>query len=212
MMRIPTTMADDEWLFWLKQVSKQRKDKIKKLRRESDRLRSVFGAVLLDEALRNLGIFSYTMHYNEYKKPYLKNEEIYFNISHSGEYVLCGLSTSEIGVDIECIEDIDIQSGCLVFSDEEMQLIQSADQPVRMFYKQWTKKESLIKALGCGFFMPTKSIDLSFSEIYDGWRIRSYEFEHNFVSLCTKADEFPREIVLLDYETFRINRGFVKNG
>ena len=40
--------------------------------------------------------------YNEFNKPYLKNNNIYFNISHCRNYVLVGISDCEIGVDIQC--------------------------------------------------------------------------------------------------------------
>ena len=38
---------------------------------------------------------------NKYGKPYIKNNPIYFNISHSSDYVVIGISDSAIGVDIE---------------------------------------------------------------------------------------------------------------
>ena len=39
---------------------------------------------------------------NQYGKPYLsEHPDFYFNISHSGEYVLCAIDNNPIGVDIE---------------------------------------------------------------------------------------------------------------
>jgi 4'-phosphopantetheinyl transferase len=38
---------------------------------------------------------------NKFGKPMLENQEIHFNISHSGGYVVCAVSDSPIGVDIE---------------------------------------------------------------------------------------------------------------
>ena len=45
-------------------------------------------------------LFSYTKH----EKPFLKDKKIYFNVSHSGDYLLIGFSKKmDIGVDIEKI-------------------------------------------------------------------------------------------------------------
>jgi 4'-phosphopantetheinyl transferase len=40
---------------------------------------------------------------SEYGKPYVSGNKIHFNISHSGNYLICGVSNYEIGVDIECV-------------------------------------------------------------------------------------------------------------
>ena len=42
-------------------------------------------------------------YYGEHGKPMRRNEEICFNLSHSGKYVLCAVSEMEIGCDIESI-------------------------------------------------------------------------------------------------------------
>jgi 4'-phosphopantetheinyl transferase len=38
---------------------------------------------------------------NKFGKPMLENQTIHFNLSHSGGYVVCAVSDSPIGVDIE---------------------------------------------------------------------------------------------------------------
>ena len=50
---------------------------------------------LLDEVLRLNGIFDYKLRYNEYGKPYLESGELFFNLSHSGEYTACAISWGE---------------------------------------------------------------------------------------------------------------------
>ena len=41
------------------------------------------------------------MKQTSYGKPYIENSDIYFNISHSGSYILCAVGNEEVGVDIE---------------------------------------------------------------------------------------------------------------
>ena len=83
--------------------------------------------------------------YNSYGKPYLKNNELYFNISHSYEYTVLVISNKEVGVDIE---KITMRSKVMekVFDEDEKKLIKSDED----FTKIWVKKESYVKYLGMG--------------------------------------------------------------
>ena len=78
-------------------------------------------------------------------KPYLADGP-YFNLSHSGEYVLLGVcKTREIGVDIERINPSKIDGIRFVLSEEEKRI---ADEET--LFRMWTNKESLTKCKGTG--------------------------------------------------------------
>lgn len=83
--------------------------------------------------------------YNAYGKPYLKNNALYFNISHSGIYTALVISNKEVGIDIEkiTIREKVIDKIC---NSEEKKLIKTADD----FTKMWVIKESYVKYLGIG--------------------------------------------------------------
>lgn len=97
--------------------------------------------------------------YGEFGKPELVKEQniknIQFNVSHSGEYIIIGISESgAIGVDVEKVsEDIDLPSISERFfsADEAVYLNNlSKDKGLKSFFKVWTQKEALIKANGKG--------------------------------------------------------------
>ena len=92
--------------------------------------------------------------YNEYGKPYLKNNEIYFNISHKDNYTVLVTSKKEVGVDIE---KITFKERLLnkIASNEEKKLIKNAED----FTKLWVKKESYVKYLGRGLSYGLKNVD-----------------------------------------------------
>ncbi len=47
---------------------------------------------------------------NHYGKPYLNGyPNYYFNISHSGEFVVCAISNNPVGIDIEQIKQIEYE-------------------------------------------------------------------------------------------------------
>lgn len=73
----------------------------------------------------------------ENKKPKLKNDEIYFNISHSKDIILIVFSDSSVGVDIEQKKERDFKK----LSDYyNIQFKNKED-----FYEFWTKLEAGIK-------------------------------------------------------------------
>lgn len=79
-----------------------------------------------------------------------------FNVSHSGRHGLIGFSTDPmLGVDIEeRIPRTDVDGiGAYVFSHHERSVLAAAEGSRKMetFYRLWTLKEALIKAIGKGF-------------------------------------------------------------
>lgn len=88
--------------------------------------------------------------FNKYGKPFLLNQpNIDFNISHSGNYVVLGISyVGKIGVDIELTDNnYDIGLKEVVFNNFESKHIDN----VLDFYILWTKKEAYLKCCGVGF-------------------------------------------------------------
>ncbi|WP_373265146.1 4'-phosphopantetheinyl transferase family protein [Hungatella hathewayi] len=94
--------------------------------------------------------------FNNYGKPLVLNPlNIFFNISHAGDYVMCGVSCKDIGIDIECISEyLDLEVAKRLFMSEEYNIIQNSSNRRETFTKYWTLKEAYIKFLGCGLSKP----------------------------------------------------------
>lgn len=94
------------------------------------------------------------MDHGEKGKPYLKEYPLFFNLSHSGEYVVCAVSDREIGVDIQMCSDVN--EGRIAerfFSKEECKALEhcgTAEERRRLFFRLWTRKEAYGKLLGDG--------------------------------------------------------------
>ena len=128
--------------------------------------------------------------YRENGKPYIKGRNnLFFNLSHSGHWVICALSPSEVGCDIEEIRENDRAEkiAARYFTDEEKVFIQNsalinqglkekdadkkacddskkaccdvADRRVP-FYRIWTLKESFMKVTGKGLALPLKDFSI----------------------------------------------------
>ena len=99
--------------------------------------------------------------------------DFHYNISHSGDYVVCAYSAQPIGIDIQQIPDKARRASSIAghfFSDREVAALQDLpDFEMRqLFTRFWTSRESYIKLTGRGLAEPFKSFypDLSAGRIY----------------------------------------------
>lgn len=91
---------------------------------------------------------------DEMGKPYFEEEVLYFNVSHSGEYLAIAVSEKLVGIDIQ--EPKFIRDGMFkkVIQPEEACLIGEDRQ--KDFLRLWTLKESFVKAEGKGLCIALK--------------------------------------------------------
>ena len=140
--------------------------------------RSALRAILCDQ----LGCESRQLAFGElrYGKPYaMLNDEraaVSFNVSHSGKHGLIAFAPhGRLGVDVEervAREDIDDLSK-MVFGPNEQSALALADgqRKIDLFFKFWTIKEALIKAVGMGFSLDPSSFEIP-SALYEGTKSR----------------------------------------
>ena len=102
--------------------------------------------------------------YNEYGKPFLKDSNIQFNMSHSHDMVGFAIALDcRVGIDIELHNDnLDVQElNDLVLTSTESQYLSNfkSQEKLKLFYHLWTKKEALVKATGQGLSYPMNTIE-----------------------------------------------------
>ena len=94
--------------------------------------------------------FDYEIAYNSQGKPYFSsNCEIFFNISHSSNYVACVIGTRPVGIDIEKTREGRQNLAKRFFDISEAEWIKECDSDER-FFRIWTLKEAYGKATGQG--------------------------------------------------------------
>ena len=135
-------------------MTQYRKDKINRMVFLKDKRLSLGAGALLDYALILEGVSDREIIYVQNQKPCLKNSNIRFNLSHSGNMVFCAVSDKDVGCDVEQITDIDMQIAARFFFHEEYEAISACpDSASRndLFFRYWTLKESFMKVTGLGF-------------------------------------------------------------
>ena len=137
-------------------MAEDKKEKISRFRFEEDRKRSILGDMLAREMIAKkceVSPDSIVFKIIENGKPYVENLGIHFNISHSGDYVICAVSESEIGIDIEKIKEVKDGLTEYICTEEEKNYIASCkdkEKKQRRFFEIWTAKEAYFKFLGTG--------------------------------------------------------------
>ena len=163
-------LDDESFNYYLKRLPNGIQSQVLKFKKWDDKQRTLFSKLLLVNGLNIMGINSYTIDeikFTQYKRPYFDND-IDFNISHSGQYIVCGISFDhKIGIDIEEIKEIPLDDFKNEFSQKEMKTIMKADNSTSAFYALWTQKEAFLKAIGTGLFFPLNN---NYNGHYNGRR------------------------------------------
>ena len=105
---------------------------------------------------------------NQYGKPILADTEIHFNLSHSGERVICALSDRPIGADIQRVEaEPRLKLARRFFQPDEVAYIRSwpdLAQQAAAFCRLWALKESALKFTGLGLRLPLDEFEIQIGE------------------------------------------------
>lgn len=135
---------------------------------ERDRQRFVISHGVLKELLiKHFSIQTIARYeYNEFGKPFLPNRLFSFNLSHSKNVGACILGCKvELGIDVEYLCKINWRNiSTNILSKKETSCINNLKERSTQqsaFTSMWTQKESVAKALGCGFSIPFTNITSS---------------------------------------------------
>lgn len=146
-------------------VPSYRREKTDRFRFLKDKRRALGAELLLRHAAREAGAadFPADLRLGEQGKPYLPGHEFHFNLSHSGDWVICAAAHCEVGCDVEQIASADFRVAKRFFTRSEYEQITAQEtEETRnlMFYRYWTLKESFQKVTGLGMKLPMKAFEI----------------------------------------------------
>lgn len=193
----------------LKLLDRQRREKINIIRPNQDRLRSIYAGLLLRYVFLETGHTkeewdNVEITKGEFGKPYINNDKHFnYSLSHSGNWIVCAVGNSEVGVDIQEIKECKLQVAKRFFALEEYErlLNTTGTQQRQMFYKMWTCKESYAKLTGRGIGggISEYIADENYQCIgQERALIHIYEqIDGYIVCACTRNEQFPKQLEIL---------------
>ena len=111
----------------------------------------------------------------EHGKPYFRGSKLCFSLSHSKSMVMCAIADHEIGVDVQCVTQVNWERLAVRYysKDEQDYLMflakEDAQRARHEFFRLWCRKEAFGKMTGEG---AAPYLGTSFLEKQEGYRIR----------------------------------------
>jgi len=201
----------------LKYFSSDEVEKLLRYKHLDDIYRTVIGRIIVIYSLLhdfNVSKDDINIKRDKFNKPYLVNSNIFFNVSHSENLVVCIIAKDIlVGVDVEKITLFSEEMKKFFMSEKEINTFGNIDNS-NFLTELWTIKESFLKAIGIGLNGSLKNAE--FKEISPkilqiiyknkecNWWVKSYFVSKNYkLSICQNSLKFQEEIFFVDSKIFK---------
>ena len=180
-------MTDELYERYLGMMSSERRGKLEKKAIRDDRLRTMAGELLVRRAVSEiLGITEEAVPLcsDERGAPILEGTGLFVSIAHSGSYVVCAVSHTPVGIDIEQVRPMCGRVATGTFYKSECEYLASdgyelSGESLVRFYEIWTTKEAYAK-------MTREGISLKNTIDTTTIPVKRVHFDGYVVSIVTK--------------------------
>lgn len=185
-----------------------RRKKIESFRNPNGRRESFGAGILLQMVCSRHGRLDQEISEGEHGKPEI--DGFYFNLSHSGNMVLCAVSENSVGCDIEKIETPTLKIAKRFFTENENIYLDhfEENEKAEEFFRLWTMKEAYVKMTGEGLTCSLKDFEIQINDkiqifrdqILQSCYVREYSVQGYKVSVCAAEHSFADDIIYLELE------------
>ncbi len=160
-----SSITNDEFTRYYLLMNNEKQKKVAAYKNIDDKKRTIAGEILARKMISSFcNVFPEDVFFELglHGKPYVKNLDVEFNISHSDEMVVCAISDNSVGIDIERVRPIGVNILRRVCTDVDLEYIfgdtvtinnipdNFNDKQLCRFYEVWTAKEAYFKYIGTG--------------------------------------------------------------
>lgn len=191
-----------------------RKAKINKIKFQEDKILSLGAGLLTKHILTINNLNDINIKFINNGKPVV--EGLFFNISHSGKYVICAVADKAVGVDIEKISEYNENIPKRFFARKECEYLSAQPEANKNkeFFRIWTIKESYIKMTGEGISCGLDSFWVDFTKDTEIYRninntplkqecyIYEFPFKEYCCSICSEDDKLNSNINYMKFSDF----------
>lgn len=185
-----SNIPEDEVSVFRESIKKHFTEKVNLKRKESVLAKYVLCVMLKEK----FGLSEYIIDSDEKGKPYLSGGDICFNLSHSGDYVLCTAGDEQVGCDIQEIKKYNEKIAKRFFTEKEYEALEKSESKESDFTKLWTLKESVLKYQGDGISGGLDAFDFSDCLKEDNFSLYGLQFhvtafQGYVISVCSKSGD-----------------------
>ena len=188
-------LTQEEYEQWYSLMSFKKKQRVDRLRFMDDKKRTVAGEMLARKAIAewcHVSEEDIKFGLSEYGKPFAIGLDVEFNISHSGDLVVCAVDNKPVGIDIERIRPMDLNLIQPICMEKEIEYILvdnlrenifckiTNDSVLSRFFEAWTLKEAYGKLMGTGI---TKRYVGNISDLCN---VSKYMLGEYVMTICTE--------------------------
>ena len=182
-------------------LGKERIEKVERLKRIVNKKQSIACGMLINDIVLNKAAGGRDAEYSvdEYGKPHVicnGEDEIYFNVSHSGSYAILAIGKNDIGIDIQDISktNLVIVDRCFSENEKKRLLCAKSSRLDAVYTSVWSGKESYVKALGIGIRTDLSKVDLQSvecdeNEEYNIELVSLPDMDEYAISVCHTQDD-----------------------
>lgn len=213
-------MQEELWSEWIQLLDCTRRERIGELKRKKDRIQSIGAGLLLRYSFLKEGYTkeqweNVTIQCAPSGKPKIvQYPEFCYSLSHSGDWVICGVYSKELGADIQEMRPWKEQIARRFFAAEEYERIMQTESTKRqkLFYKMWAAKESYGKLTGDGIgkgisqYLTSHDFEkVTDTECHVSARIKLYETIPDYmVCICAEeCERFPGDMEIISLEKWK---------
>jgi len=140
----------DQKLFSL--LSSRKADRVVSASSAEVRKTAFYGEILtLGLGLTRFGLDdNLSIEYSPNGKPFIRDWNFRFNISHTDGCLFIAFSDGEVGIDAEVIRPFDRRIAEKYFSEKELAFVAASQDKNEAFTRIWTRKEAYVKYTGKG--------------------------------------------------------------
>jgi 4'-phosphopantetheinyl transferase len=179
-----------------------RQQRLEKLRYPPARQESLGAGLLYAFALRKLGLSIHEpVTILSAGKPVLtQREDIWFSLSHSGDWAACAVSDVPVGVDVQLVRPVKLSIARRLHPGEREWLSQqSREEQTMEFFRLWTRKEAWVKAQSRDRMVSLSQVDVIHR--LAEWRFRDYILAPDVLAaLCTGGTDVLPEPCMVERE------------
>lgn len=193
----------------LSYLPRERQGRIANCVRKQNGAQMYVSSMLCDCVLRQYGSSLSHVKQGEHGKPYVEGE-LYFNLSHSGEYVVMAVGDRPLGIDVEKKKYLSPTVAKAFLNPRELEYVTA--RPELPLTSLWCRKEAFLKCLGYGWVKETANrtsvLEESFLFEQEHYSFREYEIDENYFLTVCETGQVRGEFSIEEVSKSELERRF----